>query len=108
MPVARLGRLRGGRLEGQLPLRSVVRRAGITGVREAGTGFWLRLAAADHLHRERTKLIAELERHCVLADLGLVRPEAAIRTLRDGRQIADYALPLLRLIWLNRWLEGRS
>jgi hypothetical protein len=108
IPPARLGRIRRGRFENHLPLRRAVARAGIVGVREATTGHWLRLAAVDHLHRERRKLAAELERECALADLGLIEPRAVLRSLRDGRDIAENALPLLRLIWLDRWLRGRS
>jgi len=28
--------------------------------------------------------------------------------LRDGRMLAELALPLLRMVWIDRWLRGRS
>ncbi|HEY8479979.1 MAG TPA: hypothetical protein VIL71_09135 [Spirillospora sp.] len=103
-----IGRIRGGVFENHLPLHRALRRHGITGVRRTTQGHWLRSAAAAHLHRERAKIIARLERECALADLGLVDPRPVIRTLADGRDLADNALPLLRLVWLEHWLRGRS
>ncbi|GLZ06801.1 hypothetical protein Acsp03_42670 [Actinomadura sp. NBRC 104412] len=103
-----LGRIRRGVLERHLPLHRELDRHRITGVRNAAPGSWLRRAAAAHLHRERGKVIDRLRRECALADLGLVSPRAIIRTLSDGRDLADNALPLLRLVWLERWLGGGS
>ena len=105
---SRLGRIRGGRFEGSLPIHRALARHGITGVRRTSRGHWLRVAAAAHLRRERGKIIARLDRECALADLGLVDPRAVAGVLRDGRDLADNALPLLRLVWLEQWLRGRS
>ncbi|TDB89421.1 hypothetical protein E1264_08385 [Actinomadura sp. KC216] len=105
---SRLGRIRGGTFERNLPLHAALARHGITGVRRTARGHWLRRAAATHLHRERRKIIARLDRECALADLGLVDPQAVIRVLSDGRDLADNALPLLRLVWLEHWLRGGS
>lgn len=106
-PAAR-GRIRGGVLESHRPLRRAWARHGIAGVRRTTQGHWLRRAAAGHLYRERKKIVTRLGRDCALADLGLVDPQAVIRILRDGRDLADNALPLLRLVWLERWLRGGS
>jgi hypothetical protein len=105
IPVARLGRVRRGVFENHRPLRD--RTARITGLRGASTGYWLRAGATAHLAREREKIALELQRGCALADLGLVDVSAVVRNLRDGRDIAEHALPLLRLVWLDRWLRGR-
>jgi len=104
----RLGRIRRGMFRTHLPLRRAVADHGIDGVDESSPGFWLRLAAAGYLHREREKIIAELERGCALADLGLIEPAVIARVLRDGRTLAELALPLLRMVWIDRWLRGRS
>jgi len=108
MAPERLGRIRRGMLRTHLPLRRAVADHGINGVDESSSGFWLRLAAAGYLHRERAKIIAELERGCALADLGLIEPAVITRVLRDGRMLAELALPLLRMVWIDRWLRGRS
>jgi hypothetical protein len=103
---SRLGRIRGGKFENHLLLHRALGRHGITGVRRTAQGHWLRQAAAAHLHRERKKVIARLARECALADLGLIDPRAVIGVLADGRDLADNALPLLRLVWLEHWLRG--
>lgn len=108
IPARRLGRIRHGVFENHRPLRAVVEAAGITGVRRASSGFWLRLGAADHLRRRREKLALELHRGCALADLGVVDVRAVTHDLRDGRDLTEHALPLLRLVWIDRWLRGRS
>ncbi|MGQ0776060.1 MAG: hypothetical protein ACT4NY_16830 [Pseudonocardiales bacterium] len=108
MAPKRLGRIRRGMLTTHLPLRRTVAGHGIDGVDESSPGFWLRLTAACYLYRERTKIIAELERGCALADLGLVEPAVITGVLRDGRMLAELALPLLRMVWIDRWLRGRS
>jgi hypothetical protein len=108
IPALRLGRIRHGVFENHRPLRAVVGAAGITGVRRASSGFWLRLGAADHLRRRREKLALELQRGCALADLGVVDVRAVTHDLRDGRDLTEHALPLLRLFWIDRWLRGRS
>ncbi|MBC6459922.1 hypothetical protein [Actinomadura sp. HBU206391] len=103
---SRLGRIHGGTFENHLPLHRALGRHGIAGVRRTAQGHWLRKAAAAHLHRERKKIIARLGRECALADLGLIDPRAVAGVLADGRDLADNALPLLRLVWLERWLRG--
>ncbi len=108
LPARRLGRIRRGVFENHLPLRRAVAAAGVTGLRTASPGHWLRLAAAAHLHRERRKIVSELERECALGDLGLVEPRLVAAGLREGRDISSHALPLLRLVWLDRWLRERS
>lgn len=105
LPPHRLGRIRRGAFENHLPLRRAVQRAGVTGLRAASPGHWLRLGAAAHLHRERKKITSELERECALGDLGLLEPRLVVASLRDGRSLATQALPLLRLVWLDRWLR---
>ncbi|MFI6515434.1 hypothetical protein ACIBF1_07715 [Spirillospora sp. NPDC050679] len=102
------GRIRRGGFANNLPLHRVLDRHGIVGARRGAPAFWLRRAAAAYLHRERKKIIARLGRECALADLGLIAPGAVIRLLGDGRDLADNALPLLRLVWLDHWLRGRA
>jgi hypothetical protein len=108
MSPAKLGRIRGGRFEAHLPLQTLLDRHGVSGVRRATPGHWLRLAAAHHLHRERSKIIAQLERECALGDLGLFDPRAVQAVLQDGRLLAENAMALLRLVWLDQWLRGRA
>lgn len=108
LPPSKLARIRRGAFCDHLPLHRALAAHGVTGVRRASSAFWLRLAAAAHLHREREKVVAQLERECALADLGLIEPEAIMNSLRDGRDLTDHALPLLRLVWVDRWLRGRS
>jgi hypothetical protein len=103
----RLGRVRGGRFVNQAPLRDILARAGVTGVREASSGFRIRLAAARYVHLERRAIAGQLARECALADLGLLDPAPLLALLRDGQATADRALMLLRLSWLDRWLRRR-
>jgi hypothetical protein len=102
-----LGRVRGGRFVNQAPLRDALARAGVGAVREASSGFRMRLAAATYVHRERRAIAAELARDCALADLGLLDPAPVLRLLHDGQATADRALTILRLSWLDRWLRRR-
>lgn len=102
-----LGQLRGGRFVNQVPLRGALARAGVAEVREASSGFRMRLAAATYVHRERRAIAAELAGECALADLGLLDPAPLLRLLRDGQATADRALTILRLSWLDRWLRRR-
>ncbi|WP_127505996.1 hypothetical protein [Actinoplanes solisilvae] len=102
-----LGRIRHGVFENHLPLRRVL---AARGVRPAGTAtpaYWLRLAATKHLLQEREKVVAGLSRQSALADLGLIEPAAVVRAIEDGHQLAQHALPILRLVWVDRWLWGR-
>lgn len=108
LPPRKLGRIRRGAFDNHLPLHRAVAAAGVGGVRQASPGHWLRLGAAAYLHRERKKIVAELERDCALGDLGLVEPRLVAASLREGRGISTHALPLLRLVWLDRWLRERS
>jgi hypothetical protein len=76
-------------------------------VREASSGFRVRLAAAAYVHRERRRIAGELARDCALADLGLLDPAPVLRLLQDAQATADRALMILRLSWLERWLRRR-
>ncbi|GCB49302.1 hypothetical protein SNL152K_6636 [Streptomyces sp. NL15-2K] len=106
LPPTRLGRIRGGTFQSHVPMRTAVAAHRVTGVRKSAPRYWLRLAAAEHLHRERSKVIAELEHGSALADMGLIDPTALIGILRDGRDLSAQALILLRMVWLDRWLRG--
>jgi hypothetical protein len=106
LPPRGLGRIRGGVLENHLPLRRAVGAAGVTGVRYRSARFGMRLAAAAYLRRERGKIIAELRAGSALADLGMIEPGVIAELLADGAHLADHALPLLRLVWLDRWMRG--
>lgn len=107
IPADRLGRVHAGRFVNHAPLRDRVKRAGAGPVDEASSGFRVRHAAATYLYRRRLALAAELSGDCALADLGLIDPAPVVRLLRDGPATADRALPLLRFIWLDRWLRRR-
>jgi hypothetical protein len=102
-----LGRVRHGRFVNQVPLRDALARAGVGPVREASSGFRVRLAAAAYVHRERRRIAGELARDCALADLGLLDPAPLLRLLQDAQATADRALTILRLSWLDRWLRRR-
>jgi hypothetical protein len=102
-----LGRVRRGRFVNQAPLRDALARAGVGQVREASSGFRVRLAAAGYVHRERRRIAGELARDCALADLGLLDPAPVLRLLQDAQATADRALTILRLSWLDRWLRRR-
>ncbi len=106
LPPARLGRIRDGCFQSHVPMRTAVAAHRVEGVRKSAPRHWLRPAAAEHLHRERSKVIAELGRGSALADLGLIDPTALIGILRDGRDLSAQALVLLRTVWLDRWLRG--
>ncbi|TLQ43154.1 asparagine synthetase B family protein [Streptomyces marianii] len=108
LPPHVLGRIRRGGFQNHLPLHRIVSAAGVTSVSCSTPGHWLRLCAASYLYRERTKLAAELTRECALGDLGLVEPGAVAADFNDGRALSAKALPLLRLVWLDRWLRERS
>ncbi|MER6561453.1 hypothetical protein ABT300_27720 [Streptomyces sp. NPDC001027] len=108
LPPRARGRIRRGALQNHLPLHRVLAAAGVDGLSRASHGHWLRLCAAGYLHRERRKITAELGRECALGDLGLVDPAAVLADLQDGAALSAKALPLLRLVWLDRWLRERS
>jgi hypothetical protein len=108
LPTASLGRLRNGMFENHRPLHRLLARHGVTGVLHRPPGFWLRRAAADYLRRQRAVVADQLRRDCVLADLGLVDPEVVVGLLDRGPDFGARALPLLRLIWVDQWLRGRS
>lgn len=107
LPPSKICGLRRGAFRNHLPLRQALAAHGVAGVADTSSGFRLRLAAATHLHRERDKVIAELSRECAFADRGLIDLPTVIGVLRDGPTLAEHALPLLRLVWLDRWLRGR-
>jgi hypothetical protein len=65
------------------------------------------LAAADYLCRHRAAVADQL-RHCALADLGLIDPKVVVGLLDRGPDFGARALPLLRLVWVDQWLRGRS
>jgi hypothetical protein len=102
-----LGRIHRGRFVNQAPLRDALARARVGQVREASSGFRVRLAAAAYVHRERRRIAGELARDCALADLGLLDPAPVLRLLQDPQATADRALTILRLSWLDRWLRRR-
>ncbi|MFJ1576661.1 hypothetical protein [Streptomyces sp. NPDC088182] len=104
LPKDRLGRIAGGVFRNHQPLVRAVAGHRVRGLRRASSSFGLRLAAAAYLHRESDKIIAELERECALADLGLIDVAVVTGLLREGPGRADHALPLLRLLWIDRWL----
>jgi hypothetical protein len=107
LPARELGRVRSGRFVNHALLRDCLARAGVGPVREASSGFRVRLAAATYVHRERRAIAAQLASDCALADLGLLDPRPVLALLRDGQATADRALLLLRLVWLDRWLRRR-
>lgn len=108
LPPRQLARLRRGRFHTHLPLRRALRAHGVGPVRHSGHGHWLRLAAAGYLHRERKDLITRFEHGSPLADLGVLEPAGLTTLLQDGQRLADHALPVLRLVWLDQWLRGRA
>ncbi|MBZ6476399.1 hypothetical protein [Streptomyces griseocarneus] len=104
----RLGRIHRGSFRTHLPLYEALERHRISGVRRSAPGHWLRVAAAVHLRREREKVIARMTYSSPLADMGLVDPRKVTDILRDAHRLTDHALPLLRAVWLDQWLRGRS
>jgi hypothetical protein len=36
----------------------------------------------------------------------MIETGAISELLLDGARLADHALPLLRLVWLDRWMRG--
>ncbi|MDF3145816.1 MULTISPECIES: hypothetical protein [unclassified Streptomyces] len=106
LPPERLGRVSRGLFRNNGPLVAAVARHRVRGLRRASSSFDLRLAAAAYLHRERAKIIDELERESALADMGVIDPGAVAGLMRSGPGRADHALPLLRLLWIDRWLKG--
>lgn len=104
---ARAGRIRHGLFQTQLPMRRALAKHGLAGLRSA-PGFWLRKAAAAHLFTHREALAAQWERECALADMGLLDAAVVIRMLRQASGIAEHALPVLRLFWIDQWLRGRA
>ncbi|WP_181765523.1 hypothetical protein [Streptomyces albidus (ex Kaewkla and Franco 2022)] len=106
LPPEQLGRISRGVFRNNLPLTGAVARHRVRGLRRASSSFDLRLAAAAYLHRESAKVVAELERESALADMGLIEPDTVTGLLKEGPGRADHALPLLRLLWIDRWLKG--
>lgn len=107
LPERELCGIRRGAFQNYLPMRRALTAAGFGGFLDTSPGFRLRLAAAIHLHRERDKIVAELNRDCALAERGLIDVPTVVRLLRDGPSMSERALPLLRLVWLDQWLRGR-
>jgi hypothetical protein len=106
LPPRALGRIRAGVFHNHLPLCRAVDAAGVSGVRHHSARFGMRLAAAAYLRRERNKIVTELSAGSALADLGMIEPGVIGELLLDGVHLADHALPLLRLVWLDRWMRG--
>lgn len=106
IPAERLGRISRGVFRNNQPLTGAVARHRVRGLRRASSSFDLRLAAAAFLHRESDKVVAELERESALADMGLIEPDTVTGLLKEGPGRADHAMPLLRLLWIDRWLKG--
>lgn len=107
LPARQVGRIRGGVFINHLPLRQVIDAHPITGIRASSLAFQLRFGAAAYLRRDRVELSAELSQKCALADMGLIEPKVIIALLNNGLELTNHALPLLRLVWLDRWLRGR-
>ncbi|MFF7721979.1 hypothetical protein ACFZDB_21760 [Streptomyces luteogriseus] len=105
IPPGRMGRIRGGLYQNHQPLRELLDKHRVRGLRRSTSSFDLRLAAAAYLHRESGKIAAELERECALGDLGLVDPRVVAGLVREGPHRSDHALPLLRLLWIDQWLR---
>ncbi|MER8072341.1 hypothetical protein ABTZ59_29025 [Streptomyces sp. NPDC094034] len=109
LPPSKLGRISRGTFTTHLPLHKALRKHRISGASRSTPGQWIRLAAAAHLRRARAELIARMEDDdCPLADMGLVDPNKIMEILRDSHQLTEHALPLLRMVWLDQWLRGRS
>lgn len=106
LPPERLGRISRGLFRDNRPMAAAVARHRVRGLRRASSSFDLRLAAAAYLHSESAKIVIELERESALADMGLIDADAVTGLLKAGPDRADHALPLLRLLWIDRWLKG--
>jgi len=103
---ADLAGLAGGRFRNQLPLRLAVERSGVGAVGEAATEFRARLLAMICLHRARRCFADELHAGSALADRGLIDPAVTVAVLRHDTAWQTCALPLLRMIWIDRWLRA--
>jgi hypothetical protein len=106
VPAERLGQISRGVFRNNRPLTGAVARHRLRGLRRASSSYDLRLAAAAYLHRESAKVVAELERESALADMGLIDADTVTGLLRESPGRTDQALPLLRLLWIDRWLKG--
>ncbi|MDJ0460324.1 hypothetical protein [Streptomyces sp. H27-C3] len=106
LPPKQLGRISRGLFRDNRPMAAAVARHRVRGLRRASSSFDLRLAAAAYLHSASAKIVIELERESALADMGLIDVGAVTGLLKEGPGRADHALPLLRLLWIDRWLKG--
>ncbi|MGV9778967.1 hypothetical protein [Streptosporangium sp. NPDC003464] len=102
-----IGRIERGVFRNNLPLWQAIDAHGVTGVRRAAPGYWLRLAAAEHLYAQRDKLAAYVA-DSPLAKAGLIEAEQVVAALRDPRQMSEHALALLRLVWTDHWMRGQA
>ncbi|NBE93945.1 hypothetical protein FE391_08315 [Nonomuraea sp. KC401] len=102
-----IGRIERGMFRNSLPLWQAIGAHRVTGVRRSPAGYWLRLAAAEHLYAHRDKLAAYV---CdsPLADAGLIEAEQVAAALRDPRRMSEHALALLRLVWTDHWMRGQA
>ncbi|MET9513572.1 hypothetical protein [Streptomyces sp. NPDC002994] len=106
LPPEKLGRIHRGAFRNHLPLERAVNKRRVYDICRAPSGHWLRLGAAAHLHRERGRIHGWLEQENALADLGVLDVGRVLAVLRDGRELAEHALPMLRLVWVCQWLRG--
>lgn len=101
-----IGRIERGVFRNNLPLWQAINAHGVTGVRRAAPGYWLRLAAAEYLYAHRDKLAAYID--SPLSKAGLIEAEQVAAALRDPRQMSEHALALLRLVWTDHWMRGQA
>ncbi|WP_141721539.1 hypothetical protein [Micromonospora citrea] len=102
-----IGRVERGMFRNNRPLWQAIDEHRVTGVRRAAPGYWLRLAAAEHLNAQRDKLAAGLA-ESPLAKAGVIDATEVAAALHDPRRMMENALPLLRLIWTDHWMRRQS
>ncbi|MEV7809071.1 hypothetical protein AB0O28_39570 [Microbispora sp. NPDC088329] len=102
-----IGRIERGAFRNNLPLRQAIDAHGVTGVRRAAPGYWLRLAAAEHLYAQRDKLAASIADSPLVKE-GLIEAGRVAAALRDPRRMSEHALALLRLVWTDHWMRGQA
>ncbi|GIJ29579.1 hypothetical protein Vqi01_47410 [Micromonospora qiuiae] len=102
-----IGRVERGMFRNNLPLWQAIDAHGVTRVRRAAPGYWLRLAAAEHLSARRDTLAAHVA-DSPLATAGLIAAEQVAAALREPRQMSEHALALLRLLWTDHWMRGQA
>lgn len=103
-PPGALVAIRRGRIVNSLPLAAFV---GDLPVHRAGALARFRVAAAAYLAVAGPRIARDLARGSALVDRGLLSPVRLQAALQDGYQAAEVAVPLLRAVWLDRWLRER-